>query len=215
MSLWVIVPVKPLNRAKSRLANALSPEVRQKLAEMMFRHVLSVVTNVKQVTGTLVVSRDPKALAIAREYGAKTVQETSAPELNAALTRASELINLWDATTSLVLPADLPLLAEQDIREMYEMCRGEPSVIIAPDKNGCGTNALLLRPPGIIPYSFGEDSMRGHAALAREAGVPYRIYRSKRLQLDIDCPEDIRRYTELAEEMGFEPLPMPLKELDW
>ena len=74
MSIWIIIPVKPLNRAKSRLSHVLSPDQRQHLAENMLRHVLSVVHTVPQVMGTLVISRDSKALAVAREYNEQAPQ---------------------------------------------------------------------------------------------------------------------------------------------
>ena len=43
MSIWAIIPVKPLSRAKSRLAGVLSPEERKQLSEMLFRRVLTAV----------------------------------------------------------------------------------------------------------------------------------------------------------------------------
>ena len=42
MSLWAIIPVKPLQHAKSRLSPVLSPEQRFDLAQAMLRHVLTV-----------------------------------------------------------------------------------------------------------------------------------------------------------------------------
>ena len=89
MSLWAIIPVKPLKNAKSRLSPVLLPEQRYELAQAMLRHVLSVTTAVKSVTGVLVISRDTKALAIAREFGAKTLQEGTLSNLNPALLRAN------------------------------------------------------------------------------------------------------------------------------
>jgi 2-phospho-L-lactate guanylyltransferase len=115
MSVWVIVPVKPLRLAKSRLASVLTPEQRQRFAETMLRHVLSVTRVVPQVTGTLVISRDNRVLTIAREYGAKTVQESGQPELNAALMRATHILHSWHSDSVLVLPADLPLIEPQDV----------------------------------------------------------------------------------------------------
>ena len=58
MNVWAIVPVKPLNRAKSRLAAALSPEAREHLAGAMLVHTLSAVQASQAVSGVLVVSRD-------------------------------------------------------------------------------------------------------------------------------------------------------------
>ena len=146
MSTWVIVPVKPLQRAKSRLADVMSPEQRLLLAERMLRHVLQVVRTVPQVLGTLVISRDSRALAIAREYGLRTVQESGAPELNAALGRATQVVAEWGGESVLVLPADLPLLEATDLGKMIDLGADTPSVVIATDEQRDGTNALFMRP---------------------------------------------------------------------
>jgi 2-phospho-L-lactate guanylyltransferase len=197
MGIWVIIPVKPLNRAKSRLSQVLSPEERRQLAESMLRHVLSVVRHIPQVMGTLVVSRDTKALAIAREYGVRTLQETGSPELNTALMRATQFVMRWNATGVLILPADLPLISEEDVSGILTSSKSLPSVVIATDEAEDGTNALLVRPPGMFPYSYGAGSYRRHLELARDSGVQAITYRSERLSLDIDVPDDLKFYREL------------------
>ncbi len=202
MAIWVIIPLKPLNRAKSRLSNVLTPVQRQHLAETMFRHVLSVVRTVPQVIGTLVISRDSKALSIAREYDAKTVQETGAAELNPALTRATQVVATWKGDGVLVLPGDLPLLTAEDVTGMVKLAQDMLSVVIATDRQHDGTNALLMRPPGLIDYAFGENSFQRHIQLAREAGVEPKIYESDRLSLDIDLPDDLNRYHDLVSGLG-------------
>src|SRR5690606_18133391 len=99
----------------------LLPEQRQRLAEAMFRHVLGVARSVPQVTGTLVISRDNRALALARDYGAKTIQETGTPELNSALMRATRVVAGWRSDGILILPADLPLVQPEDVSGMLKM----------------------------------------------------------------------------------------------
>jgi 2-phospho-L-lactate guanylyltransferase len=200
MSTWAIIPVKPLNRAKSRLAPVLTPEQRQQLAENMFRHVLETVRGVPQIIGTLVISRDSKALSIAREYDAKTVQETGTPELNSALTRATQVVVSWGVESLLVLPADLPLVNVDDLTDMISMGRGTPSVVIATDQHQDGTNALFMRPPGIIPYAYGPGSYQRHSALARTAGVKVKTFFSEQMSLDIDVSGDLEMYNELAKQ---------------
>jgi len=197
MSVWAIIPVKPLRVAKSRLSEVLSPEDRQRFAESMLRHVLSVVSNVPQVTGTLVISRDNKALSIAREYGAHTVQESGNPELNVALMRATQVIASWRSSAVLVLPADLPLIAPEDVAGIIALGVRTPAIVIATDRNQDGTNALFLRPPGLIPYAYGTGSYQRHVNLGLEAGANVQEYHSERLVLDIDLPEDIVRYNEI------------------
>jgi 2-phospho-L-lactate/phosphoenolpyruvate guanylyltransferase len=198
MGVWVVIPVKPLNRAKTRLAQVLSPDERQQLAENMLRHVLDVVRNVPQLMGTLVISRDPKALAIAREYGARTVQESGTPELNAALMRATQVVARLNGSATLILPADLPLLAGEDIRAMIEMGRNTPSIVIATDQHEDGTNALLVSPPDLLQFSYGPGSYQRHIEKARQIGAEVKLYHSERLSLDIDVPDDLKFYTELT-----------------
>jgi 2-phospho-L-lactate guanylyltransferase len=203
MSVWVIVPVKPLNRAKSRLASVLSPDQRQHLAEAMLRRVLEAVRAVPQLMGTLVISRDNKALAIAREYGARTVQESGQPQLNGALMRATQVVTRWKGSALLILPADLPLIAPEDIVGMVEMGQNERTVVIATDQNEDGTNALFVRPPGLITYAYGPGSYHRHVELARKAGAAVKVYGSPRLALDVDVPEDLQAFNELMRERDY------------
>src|SRR5258708_23597546 len=115
MNIWAIIPVKPFNRAKSRLAPILSPEQRAALAEQMFRHSLEILSSVKQIGGVLVVSRGTKALGLAHDYHVQTVHESGTPGLNAALLRASPGIGLPGADGVVLLPSALPLLNAEAI----------------------------------------------------------------------------------------------------
>lgn len=199
--IWAVIPLKPFSKAKSRLAHALSPEQRQQLAERCFRHVLSVAQNAPQVVGTLVISRDTKALAIAREYGAKTVHETGATsDLNSALTVATGVVNSWKGKGILILPADLPMVTRDDLADMVMLGREMYSVVIATDHNEDGTNAMLIRPPGLFEYGYGAGSFRRHLTRAQVAGAHVHVYRSERLALDIDVPADLALYEQLLHE---------------
>ncbi len=206
MSLWAIIPVKPLIYAKSRLTPVLSPDQRFELAQAMFRHVLAVTTTIQQVTGVLVISRDTKALAIAREMGAKTLQEGAMSNLNPALLRATMVVKSWRADAVLVLPADLPFINAEDLRDMIALA-ADRSLVIATDRNRDGTNALLIRPPLAIEYDYGGGSYRRHLRMARAAGLQVREFQSDRLSLDIDVPQDLREYQEILDQGHFGHLP--------
>jgi 2-phospho-L-lactate guanylyltransferase len=211
MNIWAIVPIKPFNRAKSRLAKVLRPEQRESLAERMFRHTLEVLTSVKQIAGVMVISRDHGALAIARDFGVHTVQESGAPELNAALLRASQVIGSQGVDGVFVLPADIPFVAAEDIQEILHLGRYNTTVVLAPDARDEGTNALLVVPPGFIPFAFGVRSFRRHMMLAEGAGATVKVYRSDRIALDIDTPDDLATYYRLIEQGA--PLENPADEL--
>jgi 2-phospho-L-lactate guanylyltransferase len=147
-----------------------------------------------------VVSRDPKALAIARELGAKTVQESGPAELNLALTRATEVVRIWGATAVLVLPADLPFITKGDISSIAEMGRMGTTVVIATDHEENGTNALLVRPAALIPYAYGDKSYEYHTIAAKLADADLKIYESENIKLDIDVPADLEEYNRRIEE---------------
>jgi 2-phospho-L-lactate guanylyltransferase len=184
----------------------LTPEQRQQLAETMLRHVLSAIRTVPQVMGTLVISRDGKALAIAREYGARTVQESGTPELNTALMRATRVVASWKASAVLILPADLPLISGADITGIIELGHVDRSVVMATDRDEDGTNALFIRPPGLIDYAYGTGSYQRHFDRALQAGANVYTYQSERVLLDIDVPEDLEAYNRLRQHQDFEPL---------
>ena len=95
MSLWAIVPVKPLRRGKSRLAAALDPGERAQLNRTLLERTLKTLIDLEEVEQVLVVSRDSSALALARELGARTVQEDGAPSLNTALRRATVVAQVY------------------------------------------------------------------------------------------------------------------------
>jgi 2-phospho-L-lactate guanylyltransferase len=64
-------------------------------------------------------------------------------------------------------------------------------VVLAPDRAGTGTNVLLLRPPGSMPFAFGAGSYARHAALARRYGVTVATYRAAGTAFDVDGRADL------------------------
>ena len=191
MSLWAIVPVKPLRRGKSRLAGVLSEDERALLNFAMLGNTLKTLKSVAEIEQILVVSRDPAALALAREHGARTIQEDGAPELNAALRRATAVAGIYAASGVLILPADLPLITSKDIQEFIANYDNPPEVIIAPDRRKDGTNALLVCPAGIIDYHYGPGSFHKHLDQVKKLGIRLKIITMPDLELDLDLPEDL------------------------
>ncbi|MBI1794886.1 MAG: 2-phospho-L-lactate guanylyltransferase [Chloroflexi bacterium] len=191
MTLWAIVPVKPLRNGKSRLAGTLTDDERANLNRLLLERTLRTLADMKEVEQVLVVSRDPSALALARDLGARTVQEDGAPHLNTALKRATVVAQVYASRGVLILPADLPLLSHEDILTLINRAANPPVVVIAPDRHEKGTNALLLSPADLIEYDFGEDSFGRHCEHAKKAGARLEIVKLPSLGLDLDLPEDL------------------------
>ncbi|HLE15214.1 MAG TPA: 2-phospho-L-lactate guanylyltransferase [Anaerolineales bacterium] len=192
MTLWAIVPVKPLRWGKSRLAGVLTQEERTDLNSQLLIHTLNTLKSLKEIEHVLVISRDPAALAIARKRGARTLQENGTPELNSALARATIVARNHSTRGVLIIPADLPLLTPEDVRSMLDRAAEPPVVVVAPDRHRQGTNALLVCPAGLIEYDFGPDSYPRHCQRAIKAGARLEICELPSLALDMDLPEDLQ-----------------------
>jgi 2-phospho-L-lactate guanylyltransferase len=198
MTVWAVIPVSPLSEGKSRLASVLDAPARRRLNQCFLEKVLGVATSVVGPARTLVVSRCAEALAVANDCGAATLKETGAGGLNPALEQAAAYIAGRGATALLALPADLPLVAPADLEALIRLARRRPGVVLAGDRAGTGTNALLVRPPGAIDFRFGPRSRAAHLGEARRRGLEVRTLRRPGLAFDIDTPADYARLRALA-----------------
>ncbi len=213
MTTWAVVPVKPLRYGKSRLAHILSPEERAALTTSMLNRTLEMLNNVPGIFRSLVISRDPSALKIARNYGAYTYGEGDKQDLNVALTRAAHLAAAQEATGILVIPADLPLITAEDIGMMLPevvpgLSGGHPrhfgnggpprqrprAIAICGDRSGNGTNALYVTPPLGFEFRYGDGSFQRHLEEAERLGMHSRIVHAPGLKFDLDTEDDWRAY---------------------
>lgn len=190
----VIIPVKTLAGAKTRLASRLTPGERVGLARHLLAHVLSVVGGVKAVERCVVVSPDPEVLAIARVAGADCIVERDyCPRRgqNAALEQARAAIQSDRPGTILVLASDLPLLTENDIAGMVARATADRMIVIGPDRRHVGTNALLVRSSETLSFCFGDDSFQRHCQEAERCGLSVAEYYSQGIAFDLDYPADL------------------------
>lgn len=192
MPLCAIIPVKPLKRGKSRLSGILSVEEREQLNKNMLRRVLNCIQQIPEISFYIVVSYDPATLSIAREMGAKTVLESKVTNLNRALRKATAAARAYNATSVLILPADLPLINKSDIQQFINLGHSSPCIVISSDNKQNGTNALLVNPIGSIAYNFGEWSFRKHIEQTQRNKINIIVADIQNLKFDLDLPEDLK-----------------------
>jgi 2-phospho-L-lactate guanylyltransferase len=192
---WAVVPVKDLERAKRRLAGALDPAARRGLSLAMLADVLDALDATPGLDGIAVVSRDADVTALARRRGLRVIPEAGAG-LNAAVAQAGNVLSAEGCARLLVMPADLPLAAPEEIAAVLAALPEAPGLALVPDRHGVGTNALACTPPDAVAPSFGAGSFARHLEAARDAGVPATVLRLPGLGLDIDTPEDLRAFME-------------------
>jgi 2-phospho-L-lactate guanylyltransferase len=192
MKPWVVIPMKPLATAKSRLAPLLSNQKRQQLVITLFKNTLSVLSNWNQIGGILVVSADKGIQYLAPHVPITFLQEDQERGLNASIELAASKLAAQNVESILVIHADLPFLNQVALNQILEESI-KPGICIAPDHNKTGTNVLYVSPPKIIPFSYGENSFHKHLESAREIGLPARCVLSEPLSMDIDLPADLTR----------------------
>jgi 2-phospho-L-lactate guanylyltransferase len=189
----IVIPVASLARAKSRLADVLTPDERRSLVLCLLDRTLSAARHAAGVHEVLVVSPDPAVLARGQAAGAQGVRQRSRG-LNPALRESEALLASHHVTALVVLPIDLPLLRSEELERLVKLFTaaraGGPGVGLVPDRQGAGTNALFIAPPGLITFRFGRGSRRRHRAAARQAGAAYVEFESP-LALDLDEPADL------------------------
>ena len=190
-----LIPVKALDEAKSRLAGHMTLHQRKNLVLDMLHHVLHVLQQSNLLEQITVVSPDIQVLDFAQARGVHTLVE-ELPGQNAALHAAALQEQEAGTTALLTISGDLPLLQPSDIRALIERSLRYP-VVLAPSRDGTGTNALLVQPPLALPYLFGVNSLYKYVRAAKERQLGSTIYNSIGLALDIDTIDDLDDLYEL------------------
>ncbi|MDB5985669.1 MAG: cofC [Nevskia sp.] len=190
MSVFIVLAVRPFDEGKTRLAAVLTSAARRALCERLYRHVLTVAIQVLPATQVLVVSRSESVRQIARDACAIAISETGF-DLNQALSQGADRCRDLSAKAILTLAGDLPELAPCELLRMIDRQHGNQAVI-APDRHGRGTNALLVPANSAIRYRYGKDSFLLHQQAAKAAGLCITPIHRPGLALDIDWLEDLR-----------------------
>lgn len=206
--LWVLLPVKGFDRAKSRLSPILGGVARAGLAQQMCEHVLATLSQCAAIDGVLVLSDSDEVLELAQRHGCHGERELGlageGPLLGAIVDDGLLRLSTRGARSALVLMSDLPLLAAADLQALVSLL-ADHDCVIAPDLRETNTNALGLRLDGArrAATAFGSgDSFRLHVEIAAASGLRTAVHRSRGLGFDVDLPAD---YCGLPDRVGAEP----------
>ncbi|MEU7797720.1 2-phospho-L-lactate guanylyltransferase [Micromonospora arborensis] len=182
----VVVPVKHLAAAKSRLRGALPGVPHEELALALAADTLRAVLACPAVAEALVVTDDARVAAAARAAGARVLPDGPDAGLNAAFRHgAAGTIAGWVAG----LTADLPALRPIELAgALLAAQNGRPAVRrFVSDAPGSGTT-LLTAPPGVpLDPRFGVGSAVAHAA----SGALPLTGDWPSLRRDVDTPADL------------------------
>jgi 2-phospho-L-lactate/phosphoenolpyruvate guanylyltransferase len=184
----LILAVKRLAAAKTRLAPMFSAPTREKVVLAMLVDTLTAAARVSSVRRITVVTPDDVAAAAAAELGAEVLSDPTPdghPDpLNNAIAAAERVLSK-SASNIVVLQGDLPALQTQELTEAIAAARQHERSFVA-DRLGTGTAALCAFGTALGPQ-FGPNSAARH----RHSGAIELTGAWPGLRCDIDTPDDL------------------------
>ena len=139
-----------------------------------------------------IVTSDPYAINLANEYKFEVIPDPSNPGETGAIEMATRICVERGIDSTLVIPADIPLIESWELEEILKQAPAQGSLLV-PAADGGGTNAAFRRPADLFPLRFGNDSFKPHHAAAQATGKPCVVLNLPGIAVDIDNPEDLQQ----------------------
>jgi 2-phospho-L-lactate/phosphoenolpyruvate guanylyltransferase len=193
-SIWGLVPIKRLEKAKQRLAAVLEPHACAEFARIMALDVFAAAARARRLAGVAVITADPVVTHIARRKGFCSFEDKIEGGMCLAVEAGAKALASCGATGVLVLPADVPLATADEIDALLERHGSDRAVTIVAAEADGGSNALACSPTDVIAFQYGPHSFQRHLHAARSAGVSPQVVRSSGLARDIDRPHDLAAF---------------------
>lgn len=183
----VVVPVKVLPRAKSRLAE-LAGEHRERLALAMAGDTVDAALRCPRVGAVVVVTDDARAARSLATLGARVVSDEPDAGLNPALRHgARAAISAGTGEGVAALSADLPALRPAELARALDAAARHPQAFV-PDHAGSGTTLYAAAPPSAFKPAFGPGSRDEHLNLGAR---PLLFDGIETVRCDVDTPADL------------------------
>ncbi len=190
----LVVPVKVLARAKSRLAKLAGP-ARPALALAVAADTVRAALACRRVRQVIVVTDDVLAAAELARLGAVVVADEPDAGLNPALIHGAAAAAARAPRSGIgALSADLPALTPAELDRALHRAARWPQAIV-PDATGTGTTLYTARPGVPFLPKFGASSRRCHLD-----GGAREISRDDLpgLRRDVDTASDLREAADLG-----------------
>ena len=191
---FILIAAKQLEFAKTRLAPVLPVAERRELAEQMFRDVLAASLGANSADHVAVITSDAGLLAIARGAGALVIDEEFPRGLNVAVALGTSALIAQGARTVCTVLSDIPLVAAEDIDQVFAAMPEGRGAVLVPSRDFSGTNIICRSPADAVPTRFGRMSLVRHLDDCRNANVPARVLRLARPALDLDVIADLAEF---------------------
>ena len=184
----LVVPLKPLALAKSRLRRTAGERLLPRLALAFALDTVGAALACPGVRDVVVVTDDAAAGAELAGIGARVVPDTPAAGLNAALTHGARAVrSLRPRAPVAALNADLPALRPGELARVLDFAAAFPRVFVT-DAAGIGTTFLSATAGVELRPAFGGFSRDRHL-LSGAVEIPLSAIDSVRT--DVDTGDDL------------------------
>jgi 2-phospho-L-lactate/phosphoenolpyruvate guanylyltransferase len=164
----LVVPVKSLHLAKSRLRGPLTDgeSAHRRLALAMARDTIAAAAAAVAVRRVLAICSDPSAAQVLGADGVEVVADEPDAGLNPALRHGTTLLRAHAPTAVTgALHADLPALRPHELdAALAAFAEAHAARAFCPDRAGTGTTLLLAAPGAELDPRFGHGSASAHTA---------------------------------------------------
>ncbi|MGX4689614.1 2-phospho-L-lactate guanylyltransferase [Streptomyces sp. JNUCC 63] len=188
MQWTLVIPLKPLTRAKSRLSDTAGDGVRPRLALAFAEDTVAAALACPAVANVAVVTDDGVAGRELAALGARIVADEPRAGLNAALTHGTAVVRSARPEAPVAaLNADLPALRPGELARVLQAAAQFPRAFLA-DSAAVGTTLLAAAPGRALLPAFGTDSRARHRA-------------SGAVELSLDAVESVRRDVDTGDDL--------------
>jgi|TARA_B100000809_G_C15100276_1_gene516642 2-phospho-L-lactate guanylyltransferase len=190
----VIIPIKSLYKAKSRLISLFDDSLRQTLVLNLLKHTINTTREV--ISDIWVVGTDSLVEQVAKIHGADWNPDKGT-NINQSVRTHFELA--WSlGMAPLYLPGDLPYVQRRDIQLLLDSSQNMKNAVLTPAQRSGGTNAILMPDPSKFRFQLGTGSFRKHVSDAATLLLPFSINYSLGLTLDLDTSSDLQDFEGLT-----------------
>ncbi|WP_019068727.1 2-phospho-L-lactate guanylyltransferase [Streptomyces hokutonensis] len=189
MQWTLVIPLKSLARAKTRLSDTASDGLRPGLALAFAQDTVAAVLACPAVRDVAVVTGDALAGRELAALGARIVADEPGDGLNAALRHAVTVVRVSRPESAVAaLNADLPALRPMELARVLDAAAEFPRAFL-PDAAAIGTTLLTARAGLELRPAFGTDSRARHRS---SGAAELALDAVDSVRQDVDTGEDLR-----------------------
>jgi 2-phospho-L-lactate guanylyltransferase (CobY/MobA/RfbA family) len=195
---YLLIPVAPLSRTKSRLRDCFSKEQLKELTLSMFKDLGTTLSNVNCFKDIIVYCHGNEVLELAEKFNLTGIKEkltTPRKSFDQVISDLNKIaIQEFNARRTIFTFLDTILISPQNFRELNQLLE-QNQLVVCPSIHSAGISVLGRNPPDVISTYFSDPNIPSFVAQLKHAyklGLKkIAVYDSFRAGFDIDVKQDL------------------------